>query len=81
MEKPSKRKHTEITIAIKKAICLHKKDHAKISQDRLVQFVKDTYSIDVGRSTISDILKQSDKWMAYNESNKTEQKSTRITQN
>ena len=31
-------------------------------------------------STISDILKQSDKWMAYDESNKTEQKSTRITQ-
>ena len=80
MEKPSKRKRTEITIGIKKAICLHKKDHAKISQDRLVQFVKDTYSIDVGRSTISDILKQSDKWMAYDESNKTERKSTRITQ-
>ena len=27
------------------------------------------------------ILKQSDKWMAYDESNKTEQKATRITQN
>ena len=44
------------------------------------QFVKDTYSYDVGGWTISDILKQCDKWMAYDECNKTEQKSTRITQ-
>ena len=80
MEKPAKIKRTEITIAVKKAICQHKRDHAKISQDRLVQFVKDFYSIEVGRSTISDILKNSEKWLSFDSSTITEQKSNRITQ-
>ena len=80
MDTPTKRRRTEISIAVKKSICQYRKEHQKVSQDRIVQFVKETHSIDIGRSTISDILKHSDKWLAYDVSNLNEQKSTRITQ-
>ena len=59
MDTPTKRRRTEISIAVKKSICQYRKEHQKVSKDRIVQFVKETHSIDIGRSTISDILKHS----------------------
>ncbi|XP_008302761.1 tigger transposable element-derived protein 6 [Stegastes partitus] len=78
MELPTKRKRTEITVAVKKALCQYKLEHPKCSQDRLVEFIKDTYAVTIGRSTVSDILKHSDKWMAFVVNTSTEQKLTRI---
>ena len=81
MDTPSKkRKRTEISVAVKKALCQFKKQNPKCSQDRAAQFIKETYDVSIGRSTVSDILKCSEKWLNYDCESRSEEKATRVTQ-
>lgn len=61
---PAKRRRTEITVKIKKEICQYKKDHPRSTQLQISTYAEKTFNLSLARSTISDILKQSDKWLA-----------------
>ena len=60
----AKRRRVDLTLAQKKAICQHKKDNPKLSQPALQHYVSEQFSVSIGRSTISNILSNSDKWLA-----------------
>ena len=62
-EKPAKRKRVEIKASVKKAICQEKVRNPKMSQNDLVNFAQKKFDVTIGRSTIADFLKESDKWM------------------
>ena len=59
-----KRARTELTPPVKKDICLYKQRHPKASQEVIAADVGRTHSITIGRSTVSDVLKEKQKWLA-----------------
>lgn len=61
---PPKRRRQEIPANVKKEICQEKIKNPKMSQSEIVKFVKAKFNLDVGRSTIADILKNKDKWLS-----------------
>ena len=64
MEPPkSKRARTEITFRDKKDICLYKKEHPNASQDSIAQHFSHKLSKHIGRSTISEILCDQERWV------------------
>ena len=67
-EPSSKRRRVEIKASIKKSVCLQKQKQPRLSQADLVKFVKESFQLDVGRSTIADILKSKDKWLQVEDS-------------
>lgn len=58
-----KRGRTDITDALRKAICLEKMRFPTYSGRDLAIFVEKVYGKQLGRSTICEILKQKEKWM------------------
>ena len=70
----AKRRRTDLTFAQKKGICQHKKDNPKLSQPALQQFVSEQFSVSVGRSTISNILSNSDKWLSISSNHQNERR-------
>ena len=60
---PSKRRRVEIPSQVKTRICQETRrcPQAKISE--LILFAKKEFDLDIGKSTIGDILKQSEKWL------------------
>ncbi|CAK8694045.1 unnamed protein product [Clavelina lepadiformis] len=63
-EPPSKRKRIEISTEKKQQICQYQRDHKKATQNEIRQHFNLKWGINVGRSTISDILKQKGKWLS-----------------
>ena len=61
---PRKRRRTAIPAETKKAICAEKAQNPKMTQDDLARFASAKFGLSLGRSTVSDILKESDKWIA-----------------
>ena len=59
-----KRARTELTPLVKKDIRLYKQRHPKASQEVTAADVGRTHSITIGRSTVSDVLKEKQKWLA-----------------
>ena len=59
-----KRKRSEITGQIKKKLCQHKLKNPNLKQSDLVIYASRELNIDVGKSTIGDILRHSDKWLS-----------------
>ena len=61
---PTKRARLEITAGRKKELCLYKEAHPKATQDDIRRHFSLEWGITIGRSTVSDILKQKDKWLS-----------------
>lgn len=59
-----KRKRIDTTPAIKKRICEWKRDHPSLTYDDLKKKVLEEEKIDIGKSTLSNIWKERDKWLA-----------------
>jgi len=62
LKKVQKRKRTQIPLEIKKKISILKKSHALISLADIRNKIFHENNIDVKISTISEILKESEKW-------------------
>ncbi|XP_067656370.1 tigger transposable element-derived protein 2-like [Haliotis asinina] len=61
---PSKRARVELTPQIKKDICLFKQSNPKVTQSKIITYAVEKFGMKIGRSTVSDILKDSTKWLA-----------------
>ena len=66
---PAKRRRVAISVTAKKEICQRKLENPKATQSELSQFALDRFGLSIGRSTISDILRNSAKWMEEDSNN------------
>ena len=67
----SKRARVSISVSLKKKICAYKKSHPKATQEEIRSFIFKEDSVDIGRTTISDILRDADKWASVEDSSST----------
>lgn len=63
----SKRRRAQLTPYQKMKICVYKRDHPSASQADITSYFAQHYDLTIGRSTISDILKEKEKWLAHEE--------------
>ncbi|XP_046571298.1 tigger transposable element-derived protein 6-like [Haliotis rubra] len=61
---PSKRARVELTPQTKKDICLFKQSKPKVTQGEVITYAVEKFGLKIGRSTVSDMLKDSTKWLA-----------------
>ena len=54
---PAKRRRVEISGSVKQKICQHKLSYPKCTISGLIIYAQKELNIDIGKSTISDILK------------------------
>ena len=59
---PAKRRRSQFSIAKKKEIVAYKTDHPKSTQDDIAAHFAREWGKQVGRSTVSDILRDKEKW-------------------
>jgi hypothetical protein len=57
-----KRRRVEISAAQKRDLCLYKMENTKKTQAEIMCHFSSEWGITIGRSTVSDILKDSGKW-------------------
>ena len=67
----SKRARVSISVSLKKKICAYKKSHPKATQEEIRSLIFKEDSVDIGRTTISDILRDADKWASVEDSSLT----------
>ena len=60
---PAKRKRVEVSASLKKDICLYKDKNPKATLAEIGTHFQTSHGHNLGRSTISDILKARDKWI------------------
>ena len=65
---PAKKRRVAISVTAKE-ICQRKLENPKVTQSDLSHFALDRFGLSIGRSTISDILRDSAKWMEEEDSN------------
>ena len=58
-----KQRRIELSAGKKKEICLYKQQHSKATQNDIVAHFTKLWQITVGRSTVCDIIKHSEKWL------------------
>lgn len=63
MTPPTKRRRVEISCSTKKKICELKRDNPHYTIQDIRQRIESEDSLNVGKSTVSDILKSSEKWL------------------
>jgi hypothetical protein len=68
MALPTKRKRTEVTHAIKAKICRLKVDRPKVTLAEIKDIIREENGLDLGTSTIGDAIRESDVWLAIDES-------------
>ena len=71
---PAKRRRVAISVTAKKEICQRKLKNPTATQSEGSQFALDRFGLSIGRSTISDILRDSAKWMEEEDSNNTKKR-------
>jgi hypothetical protein len=76
----SKRPRVSISVTLKKKICNYKKNHPRATQEEIPMLIYEEDSVEIGRTTISDILRDSDKWLSTDDSNSTKKSEGRFTQ-
>ena len=59
---PAKRRRTQFSVSEKKEIIAYKTDHPKATQDEIAAHFAKEWGKQVGRSTVSDILRDKEKW-------------------
>ena len=62
---PTKRARIEISAAKKQEICQYKEENQKATQQDIARHFSLTWGTAIGRSTISSILKEKDKWLSF----------------
>ena len=73
-EKPAKRPRTAITTTVKKDICQYKPKNPMCTQASILEMVAKRHCLSIGRSTVSDILKESSKWLLREDSGDTKKR-------
>jgi len=64
-DKPSaKRRRVEISASQKKDLCVYREEHPGVTQVQLRAHFAKEWGVTVGKSTVSDILKDKAKWLA-----------------
>jgi centromere protein B len=59
------KKRASISDELRKEICIYAQNHIGVKQQSIVDFFNNKYpSLDIGRSTIAKILKESKKWLS-----------------
>jgi hypothetical protein len=71
---PVKRRRIAVSVTVKKEICRRKLEYPKATQADLLQFTEDRFKLSIGRSTISDILRDSAKWLEEEDSSSTKKR-------
>ena len=64
----SKCARVSISVSLKKKICAYMKSHPKATQEEIRSLIFKEDSVDIGRTTISDILRDADKWASVEDS-------------
>ena len=59
-----KRGHVDISASQKRDVCLYKEQHPKATQAKILVHFSNEWGVSVGRSTISDILRDKVKWLS-----------------
>ena len=59
----SKRRRVEVSASVKRTICQYKEHHPKATIREVHQYIMNDSSIELGKSTIGDILKDKHKWL------------------
>ena len=59
----SKRRRVEVSTSAKRDICQYKEDHPKATIADIRQHVMKSMCLDIGKSTVGDILKAKEKWL------------------
>ena len=62
--KPAKRAYVDLSASQTREICQYKQDHPKASQEEISIHFTGVWGVSIGRSTISDVLRAKDKWLA-----------------
>ena len=62
---PTRRARIEISAAKKQEICQYKEENQKATQQDIARHFSLTWGTAIGRSTISSILKEKDKWLSF----------------
>ena len=62
--KSKRQTYEDLTFAEKKEICQYKRGHESQTYDELAHLFSSKWQKKIGKSTICDILKQSEKWLA-----------------
>ena len=73
-EKPAKRPRTAISVSAKKSICQFKVKNPTATQDTILRMAKDQLKLTIGRSTVSDILRESPKWLSEEDASSTKKR-------
>ena len=73
----SKRRRVAVPGSVKKKICQMKIDKPQMSIQDLRQSILKDHNIDMGKSTIGDILKASQKWLSLPESDEDQARARR----
>ena len=66
---PSKRRRAVVTIQQKREVCIYKKLNPNAKRPEINQHMKETRGVELGMSTISDILNHREKWLSVDVSN------------
>ena len=61
------RKRVEVSLAVKKYICRYKEDHPTVTIYHIQDHIMKSMSLDIGRSTVGDILRERKKWLTMSE--------------
>ena len=65
MSSPAKkRRRVDISASQKRDVCLYKEQHPKATQAQILVHFSNEWGVSVGRSTISDILRDKVKWLS-----------------
>ena len=59
----SKRRRVEVSASIKRTICQYNEHHPKATIREVRQYIMNDSSIELGKSTIGDFLKDKHKWL------------------
>lgn len=81
MATPAKRKRCEIPAALKSRICRLKEQYPKWTLQKLTEEIRREEGVEIGRSTIGDILRDREKWLAVKEGDRsTRRRQPKFTQ-
>ena len=59
-----KRRRVDITAAQKRDLCVYKAEHPKVTQTDIISHFSKEWGVTIGRSTVSEILKDKSKWLS-----------------
>lgn len=62
-----KRRRSSLTAGMKKELCQYKTDHPRAKLRELIKIFSEKWDTAVGRTTVSDILRERDKWLSMSE--------------